>query len=448
MIEIGLFGSLGTDDFAANVSNVTLIDCTFAATAASGVVPAGAIAGEIERGTVSGCTVKGNSSVSALTDGSQTGAIVGFAGVNSTLTKNYYTFDVTVSNSAATREDYALRGTWKEDDEDPALSTWIDLNDANEGAMLLVRKATVPAENANGSKVTFNETTKGVNRYDHGDDDFYYVAGQSVTLTVSTGTKTVDGCTFSDELETLTMNGTDIKDALGFTMPAEDATIAATFTPSDWFTIKSNKKAWMSFYHEWKDATGAPANYIVSDGSGMGKTVKAKTVESFNLITGAVTPVDLSNVSYSGVPTLFHCEPLKDPSTNTLTSLPALLKFTPVADVTAPNYDNRIKGVTEDTYLTGSLIFVMNGLGDFISAYDKSEPLKAHRCYIDLSATPTNATRLYIAVDGEETGIETPPLTPPLEGAGSWYDLQGRKLSGKPKQKGVYIHDGKQKIIK
>ena len=30
----------------------------------------------------------------------------------------------------------------------------------------------------------------------------------------------------------------------------------------------------------------------------------------------------------------------------------------------------------------------------------------------------------------------------------SWYDLQGRKLNGKPSQKGVYINNGKAVVIK
>jgi hypothetical protein len=30
----------------------------------------------------------------------------------------------------------------------------------------------------------------------------------------------------------------------------------------------------------------------------------------------------------------------------------------------------------------------------------------------------------------------------------TWYDLQGRKLSGKPTQKGIYIYQGKKRIIK
>ena len=46
----------------------------------------------------------------------------------------------------------------------------------------------------------------------------------------------------------------------------------------------------------------------------------------------------------------------------------------------------------------------------------------------------------------ESTGIETPPLTPPLKGAGSWYDLQGRQVTT-PLQKDIYIRDGRKVIV-
>jgi hypothetical protein len=44
------------------------------------------------------------------------------------------------------------------------------------------------------------------------------------------------------------------------------------------------------------------------------------------------------------------------------------------------------------------------------------------------------------------TGIETidrEPLT-----LNQWYDLEGRKLQGQPKQKGVYISKGKKVVVK
>ena len=46
---------------------------------------------------------------------------------------------------------------------------------------------------------------------------------------------------------------------------------------------------------------------------------------------------------------------------------------------------------------------------------------------------------------------ESTNLTPALsqgEGEGAWFDLQGRRLQGKPTQRGLYIRNGKKEIIR
>ena len=53
-------------------------------------------------------------------------------------------------------------------------------------------------------------------------------------------------------------------------------------------------------------------------------------------------------------------------------------------------------------------------------------------CVVDFDEDPTGIAELL--------GIE--------EEAGTWYDLNGRKLTGKPAQKGIYINNGKKTIIK
>jgi hypothetical protein len=55
--------------------------------------------------------------------------------------------------------------------------------------------------------------------------------------------------------------------------------------------------------------------------------------------------------------------------------------------------------------------------------------------------------------DSEMLGIRevaspTPSPHPTWNGASAWYTLDGRKLSGKPTRKGVYIHNGKKKVVK
>ena len=51
--------------------------------------------------------------------------------------------------------------------------------------------------------------------------------------------------------------------------------------------------------------------------------------------------------------------------------------------------------------------------------------------------------------DGEETtGISSLTPNPSPKGEGSWYDLQGCRLSGKPTVHGIYINNGKRVVIK
>ena len=50
--------------------------------------------------------------------------------------------------------------------------------------------------------------------------------------------------------------------------------------------------------------------------------------------------------------------------------------------------------------------------------------------------------------DGEATGIAPVIHTIDLDGTERWFDLNGRQLSGKPAQKGVYIHRGKKQVVK
>jgi hypothetical protein len=47
---------------------------------------------------------------------------------------------------------------------------------------------------------------------------------------------------------------------------------------------------------------------------------------------------------------------------------------------------------------------------------------------------------------GGTTGIET--INPESLTVNQWYDLEGRKLQGKPTQKGVYISNGRKVVVK
>ena len=106
--------------------------------------------------------------------------------------------------------------------------------------------------------------------------------------------------------------------------------------------------------------------------------------------------------------------------------------------------------------------YILRG-GSFIPVDDLTGGIPAHRCWLNVSKDAlaqsgnSNARSLSIIMDdGEKTGM-TPPLTPPLEGAGSdggynagagWYTIDGRRLTKAPTQKGIYIHNGKKTVIK
>ena len=101
--------------------------------------------------------------------------------------------------------------------------------------------------------------------------------------------------------------------------------------------------------------------------------------------------------------------------------------------------------------------------GTFIPVDDLTGGIPAHRCWLNVSKDAlaqsgnSNARSLSIIMDdGEKTGM-TPPLTPPLEGAGSdggynagagWYTIDGRRFTKAPTQKGIYIHNGQKTVIK
>ena len=471
---IGLFGQLGTslgdpvEWKKATVTNVTLSNCNIS-TSGTEICNVGSIAGNVDCGTVSNCLVtvagEGTSLVSAAAAGSYVGALFGKVGSNGvTLENNYYRKNVTVakassSEATTTLTGYTKRGYWTG-------SAWDDIT-VTDGAKMFVKPATVSLTAVSGRTLAFDQKIPGNDCYaidaTKTPAEYSYAPGDNITLTATYKQKVDDeGRTFYDEVSISAVDGN--KDAVtitpaaatlvgdtytqgfSFTMPENGADVTATIAASDWFTIDTNQKQYMSLYHEWTtsvDPTAGPvnANYTVTDPAGT-ETISALTIKAVNLVTGDITPGDLNGVSYYGMPTLFFCK----------NGLPAKLKFTPNATAsTSVQPWQYFKGTTIDKDMREfANVYVLNGIGDFYYADIAPDDytLKAHRCYVALgNYAGVLPARLQIA-DGEATGIQTPPLTPPLVGAAGWYDLQGRKLEGKPTKKGVYINNGKIIVIK
>ena len=75
--------------------------------------------------------------------------------------------------------------------------------------------------------------------------------------------------------------------------------------------------------------------------------------------------------------------------------------------------------------------------------------IKGFRAYFQLKGDAANAASFNLDFgNGETTGIGSLTSEPSSNGEGSIYSLDGRRLSGKPAQKGVYIVNGKKMVIK
>ena len=58
---------------------------------------------------------------------------------------------------------------------------------------------------------------------------------------------------------------------------------------------------------------------------------------------------------------------------------------------------------------------------------------------------PNTIDIVWLTASGQTTGIST---ISPFSDSDTWYSLDGRRLSGKPTKKGLYIHNGKKVTIK
>lgn len=75
--------------------------------------------------------------------------------------------------------------------------------------------------------------------------------------------------------------------------------------------------------------------------------------------------------------------------------------------------------------------------------------IKGFRAYFQLKGDAVNAASFNLDFgNGETTGINSLTSEPSSNGEGTIYSLDGRRLSGKPAQKGVYIVNGKKMVIK
>lgn len=78
--------------------------------------------------------------------------------------------------------------------------------------------------------------------------------------------------------------------------------------------------------------------------------------------------------------------------------------------------------------------------------YQFTGNLDGSKAHLEIG-TAYQPARGFVGFDDEETTAIRPTLNPSLNG-GEWYDLSGRRLSGQPTKKGVYVRNGQKFIVK
>lgn len=76
--------------------------------------------------------------------------------------------------------------------------------------------------------------------------------------------------------------------------------------------------------------------------------------------------------------------------------------------------------------------------------------LKCFRAHFYVPANDGAGARSFILDfgEGEATGISTTNYTNDANSSNEWYTLDGRRLQGKPAQKGVYVQNGRKIVIR
>ena len=125
-----------------------------------------------------------------------------------------------------------------------------------------------------------------------------------------------------------------------------------------------------------------------------------------------------------------------------------LIPTTDDADEVTPaiQFVGTLEATTIPASATGADNYALNGYA-FVWVKTAIE-VDANKCWLHIASQPATAramTRSIVGGNGT-TGIDAiENVTIDNEG---WYDLNGRKLQGKPTKKGIYIHNGKKVVVK
>jgi hypothetical protein len=374
---------------------------------------AGGIVASYSSGTITNCHVKdGSKIINVNADGGstlKTGALVGNISSETTtsITSNFYYYDVTVetqlgSSDKETKSGYTPRGT-SDNTEDPT------------GAMLYTKNEIIPISTdaghvSIGSDYYYQVTSDDTNTT--------YSVAPDVEVVISVENADVEGSyTLDSETKTIELNPKEGSTGLyTFDMPNADVTFTVQEAAAVHFSEEG--QIYASYYNAIKDVAvpmGMTA-YIVTGVSEDG------------------TKVIVSPVSYikKGVAVLIE----KD-------------KTTEVSETTDFSGNKLIYAENEVPVTTGSKLYVLYQ-NQFVKVTSGTQ-IPTGKNYLDLSTFTNAGTRGFYDIGGANDG------TSALRGvvaegtngkSDAWFTLQGRRLSAKPTNPGLYLLNGKKVVIK
>ena len=109
----------------------------------------------------------------------------------------------------------------------------------------------------------------------------------------------------------------------------------------------------------------------------------------------------------------------------------------------APEFKGTLTGGTIAASTSTKSNYALNGK-QFVWVKE-ALPVAANKCWLEISNS-ANAAPAMTIVFGQVTGIGV--IDNGQRTSGDWYDLNGRKLQGRPTKKGVYINNGRKVVIK
>ena len=468
-MDYGLFGMVGE---GGTVKRVNLAD-----THITGYCDVGGIAGRAEKSTIEDCSVGNNVWIHAQQDEANSqGGIVGYSmdgttvrrcisratlAIKSGLTGCHYFGGIVGNNNNTITDCIAIgviipnvngRGAivgYSYDDNDLTRNYYRDCKVASNnvtptGVGVGKYNSTTTSDVSNkqgalalyaitlGTDVTLDRTVKATLPNTNNKTNKTYANGADIedqpyayaTATVNLGYNSVpDGKT---PVYTATNGGTISGSTL--TMPASDVTVSAgLYDNSLSLTANSaNASNWTTFYC-----------------GGVGYSV-GNDVTIYKAAKNGTSSVTLTEVSGGIIPA---------GQAVILKATASSVALTLTQDAATGDYTgNELLGVDVETPQDANkTYYVLSKPAEKDFGFYKlknSVNLGANKAYLEVATTGAPGF-LGFDVDGETTGIiSNTDFTDSTDKAGEWYSLDGRKLQGKPTEKGLYIVNGRKVVIK